>query len=107
MAITKLSFKEYLESKERLEAALRESPTYTATYSMRKYCKLPLGESKQTKEIVSLKPKHKVIVEWEYNEEHPPKVLKIMFEGVEDVDTEKKFHTMCTERAVQYLDELA
>lgn len=94
MAITKLSFKEYLASKDRLEAALRESPIYTATYSMRKYCKLPLGESKKTKETVSLKPRHKVMVQWQYIEEQSPKILKIMFEGVEDVDSSKEFQTM-------------
>ena len=58
-----LSFKEYLESKEKLREAVDNVPQRTAEYTLRKYCKLVVGENKESKIYVPLKPKQKVLVE--------------------------------------------
>jgi len=91
---SKLTFKDYLNSsKEQLKEAVTRTPIRTATYSMSKYCKLPLGETKDNKQYISLKPKNKVIVEWSHDILDRPNVVKIMFEGVEDIENTTEFKT--------------
>ena len=85
-----LTFKEYVESKEQLKAALKETPIQNTTYVVNKYCKLPLGESKDSKEFVLLKPKHKIVVEWKYEDIMSPDVVSVSFVDVKDVDTGAK-----------------
>ena len=90
----KITFKEYLESKEKLRQAISESPIRTATYIVNKYCKLPIGESKEDKQYVSLKPKHKIIVEWKYNDIDNLDFVKMQFENVKDMDSAESFETL-------------
>lgn len=75
-----LTFKEYLNSKTRLVEALKETPIQQVRYDVRKYCKIPLGESKEAREYVSLKPKQVMIVEWHYEDIDNPTPMKISFE---------------------------
>lgn len=89
----KLSFKEYLASKVQLKEAIMKTPIHTVTYSMNKYCKLPLGETKDKKQYISLKPKNKVIVEWKYEDINAPEIIKIMFEDVENIEESTEFKT--------------
>lgn len=89
----KLTFKEYLESKEKLREALRNTPQRDAEYVVRKYCKLVVGESKEVKEYVALKPNQKILVEWVYNNLDNPTVVGIRFDGVRDIDSEDEFLT--------------
>jgi len=89
----KITFKEYLQSKEKLRQALTESPVHLATYSVNKYCKIPVGETKATKEYIALKPKHKVIVEWKYEDIDNPDVLSVRFENMKE-DTTKELYEM-------------
>ena len=85
---TKLTFKEYLESKERLREAIEKTPKQVKEYTVSKYCKLVVGESKEEKEQINLKPKQKIIVEWLYNDIDNPTVTKITFNGVcPDIDS--------------------
>jgi len=77
-----LTFKEYLESKERLREAIKETPQQTTRYTVDKYCKLIVGESKDEKEQINLKPNQTIVVEWLYNDIDNPTPVKIMFEGV-------------------------
>ena len=84
-----LTFKEYLQSKQQLREAIQEIPHQTKEYLVTKYCKLVVGESKDDKEQVNLKPNNKIIVEWLYEDMDTPTVVNIMFEGVcPDVDSE-------------------
>ena len=85
----KLTFKQYLESKEKLREAIKQTPVRKAEYVMRKYVKLPVGESKDEKEYISLKPKHKVIVEWNYRDMDNPELVSIFFEDVEGVNPDE------------------
>lgn len=90
----KLSFKEYMASKEQLlEAAKTNIPEQTVNYSVRKYCKLVLGESKTEKMYIPLKPNHQVSVKWLYDDLENPTPLEIIFNGVVDVPEEERFTT--------------
>ncbi len=77
-----LTFKEYLESKEKLREAIKVTPQQTVQYKVNKYCKLVVGESKDDKEQINLKPNQTIVVEWLYNDIDNPTPLKITFEGV-------------------------
>lgn len=89
----KLTFKEYLDSKEQLREAVSKTPRRNAEYTVRKYCKLVIGESKDEKDYVPLKPKHKVFVDWLYEDVDNPTILGIRFEGVRTVDSDGEFQT--------------
>jgi hypothetical protein len=91
-----LSFKEYLESKQKLLSALKETPVQTITYEVNKYCKLVVGE-KDAKEYIALKPSQKIIVEWRYDSVYdPPIPVSLCFENVKTVDSENHFNTFWT-----------
>lgn len=89
----KLTFKEYVESKERLREAVKSTPQQEVQYTVRKYCKLVVGESKETKEQIILKPNQTITVEWLYEDFNNPTPLRIAFEGVHDVEPDKDFST--------------
>ena len=87
----KLTFKQYLSSKEKLREAIKNTPVRKAEYIMRKYCKLPVGESKEDKQYIALKPKHKLVVEWNHRELDNPDLVSICFENVDEVPNEEEF----------------
>ena len=87
----KLTFKQYLKSKDKLREAIKQTPIRKAEYVMRKYCKLPVGESKENKEYIALKPKHKLIVEWNYRDHNNPALISICFENVDGVDVIEEY----------------
>lgn len=86
----KITFKQYLDSKERLTAAIEESPIHTATYHVHKYTNLPVGESKESKIKIPLKPTQKLHIKWKYDDINNPQVINIMFEGIDEVDPTKE-----------------
>lgn len=90
---TKLTFKEYLDSKQKLREAIEKTPQRTAQYTVRKYCKLIVGESKEAKQQISLKPTHKIVVEWLYTDIDNPTIVKLTFEGIKEVDADQDFET--------------
>lgn len=82
-----LTFKDYLKSKETLREAVNDTPRQVSHYSVNKYCKLIVGESKDDKEQINLKPNQTIIVEWLYSDIDNPTPLKITFEGINtDID---------------------
>ncbi len=85
------TFKQYLESKEKLREAVKSTPQRVAEYSIRKYCKFPVGEIKEDRQYISLKPKQKIIVEWLYNDVYNPTALNVRFEGSDSVDASEEF----------------
>lgn len=104
MAITKLSFKEYLISKQKLREAVLNAPHYTSSYNIKKYCKMVVGESMEDREDISLKPKQSIIVEWLYDNMASPTILNVRFEGVENIDPDEEFETVWTgERLLKWL----
>lgn len=81
-----LSFKQYLASKEKLREAIKQTPIQIIEYTVKRYSKLPIGESKATREYVALCPKQKIFVEWEYtNIDDTPTPLSVSFAGVRDL----------------------
>lgn len=92
MAI-KLTFKEYLDSKEKLREAVSKTPQRTASYTVRKYCKLIVGESKEAKNQVALKPNQNIIVEWLYTDVDNPTIVSITFEGVKEIEPDQQYDT--------------
>jgi hypothetical protein len=94
--MTKLTFKEYLDSKKQLLMAINEHPVQTVTYDIVSYCKLVLGE-RDDKHQVSLKPKQSIVVEWEYaSVDVTPTPISIKFENVKDIDEDEEFVTYWT-----------
>lgn len=61
-----ISFSDYIRSKQQLREALLQDPIHTVVYEVKKYCRIPLGETKDSKEYYNLKPKQYVSVKWKY-----------------------------------------
>jgi len=97
----KLSFKQYLESKEQLCKAIAETPVAVNEYEVKKYCSLKVGESKVDEQNISLKPKHKVIIEWRYDNPNDPTVMSVKFVGLDQVDETFTFATSWTGKKLQ------
>lgn len=82
----KLTFKQYLDSKEQLRKAITNTPVSVMEYQIKKYCSLPIGETEEDKTLVVLKPKQMVIVEWKYDNIDNPSIESIRFEGVSTIE---------------------
>lgn len=89
----KLTFMQYLDSKQKLREAVTKTPQRIATYEVRKYCKLAIGENKDEKQLIALKPNHKITVKYLYENIDNPTVVAMTFEGVKDVDIDQEFET--------------
>lgn len=89
----KLSFKQYLESKEQLRKAVENVPVAITEYEVIHYCSLPLGEYEEDKVLIGLKPKQKIVVEWKYDTLEDPTPLNIKIQGVQSVDEDEQFQT--------------
>lgn len=87
----KLTFKQYLASKDQLREAIKQTPVRKAEYVMRKYCKLPVGESKDDKQYIALKPKQHLIVEWNHRELENPDLMSICFKDVDEISNTEEF----------------
>lgn len=81
-----LTFKQYLESREQLLKAIENTPIVIREYDIRKYCSLCIGETVEEKELVSLKPRHSLIVEWQYDDINDPTPMSIKFKNVDGYD---------------------
>ena len=90
----KLTFKEYLASKDKLREAVNNTPKRTATYVINKYCKIAIGESKKSKEYVNLKPKQQVHVDWLYEDMSNPTVISIRFRNVGGIREGEEFEIL-------------
>lgn len=79
--MTHLTFKQYLESKEQLLKAIENTPITILEYNVRKYCSICIGESEEEKRLISLKPKNKIVVEWDYSDFLNPTPTSIRITG--------------------------
>lgn len=70
--MTKVTFKQYLDSRAQLLKAIENTPITVEQYEVRKYCSLTLGESEDEKEIIGLKPKTQLFVEWSHADVYNP-----------------------------------
>ena len=71
-----------MESKRKLLEAIKETPIASATYSIKKYCKIRVGESKEARREQALKPRQRVIVEWRYDDIKNPEPISIVFDDI-------------------------
>ena len=67
----RLSFSEYIESKNVLKMAAEDAPKHRQSFNIIKYCKIPVHEDFKSniKTYVALKPKDVVEVVWEKHED--------------------------------------
>ena len=85
----KLSFKEYLESKEALRSAVKEIPRTQIEYEVKKYCSFPIGEATERQQI-KLKPSNRLFISWLCEDRNDPTAIKVEFEGTDVDDTTEK-----------------
>lgn len=97
----KQTFKQYLDSKQQLLKAIENTPISIEEYEIKKYCSLVLGETEDEKSLVALKPKQKIVVEWEYTSVNDPTPNSIKFVGVKDVDQDERFSTFWSGNKLQ------
>jgi len=91
----KLTFKQYLDSKEQLRKAIANTPISIVEYEVRKYCSFPVGEE-DDKQLMGLKPKHRIVVEWCYDDIDNPTPNSIQLSGLTNIDESEKFTTFWT-----------
>lgn len=92
-AMRKLTFKEYIDSKKQLRAAIEKNPVITKTYKVNKYCKLPVVEN-NTRRMLSLTPKTIMIVEWLYEDcDCEPTATSFRFEDLREVESLEDFNS--------------
>lgn len=89
MTIT--SFKDYLESKNRLKESIKNNPVFENSYSVNSYCKLPVLDGDK-KDNILLKPTSKIIIEWKYENQDVVTPLSIRFMNSNASD-ENKYKT--------------
>lgn len=95
------TFKDYLASKEKLVEAIKLTPKQTVKYDVNKYCKLVVGESKDEKEQINLKPNQTIVVDWLYEDIDNPTPLKITFENVCPTINSKEYTNYWQARKLQ------
>jgi len=79
-----LSFKDYLDSKQKLKEAGNNCPRVKFLYEVRKYCKIPLTDNlSEEKQYISLKPKDVIEILWEFESKESPvaKEVKLVFDN--------------------------
>lgn len=79
-----LSFKDYYESINTLKDADENTPRMETIYECRKYCKVPLNVDDDDKKYIPLKPKDRVIIEWEYHTLDKPCPKMVVIESSEN-----------------------
>lgn len=86
----KLTFKQYLESKQQLRKAIENTPVSIVEYEVRKYCSIPVGETEDEKKLIALKPKQKIIIEWRYDNVDNPTPEYIQIAGCQTLCEDDK-----------------
>lgn len=97
----KLTFMQYLESKEQLKKAISNTPVALVEYEVHKYCSFTVGETEDEKVLVGLRPKNKILIEWRYDNVDSPTPASIRFTGTKDMDCDEKFNTFWTGTKLQ------
>lgn len=97
----KISFKEYLKSKQSLLDAIENTPEEIVEYEVTKYCNLPINEDGE-KQKIKLKPRNKLFINWMYKDKENPEVKEIQFEGT-TVDDNAQQPALSDERLLKWL----
>lgn len=91
----RLTFKEYIESKQTLIEVISRSPIQVLSYSVSKYCKLPVLEDGEKIQKL-LKPKQVIMVEWEFQTLSNPTPMRLIIEDENDEISESTYQTNWT-----------
>ena len=91
-----LTFKQYLESKEQLRKAIDNVPVSISEYEVIHYCTIPLGEFEEDKVSINLKPKQRMVVEWQHDSVEEPTPISIRFIGVQSLNEDDEQQTLWT-----------
>ena len=84
--VERLTFKQYLESKKTLREAVEQTPKQTKTYTVNRYCNFVIGESKDDRQSVNLRPNSTITIDWLYEDIDNPTPFKVGFDGLRDSD---------------------
>lgn len=84
--IGKLTFKQYMESKDRLYEATKLTPKQSRTYTVTRYCKFVVGESTTDRKQINLRPQSSITINWLYEDVHNPTAYKVTFTNSKDVN---------------------
>lgn len=87
----KLTFKQYVDSRNQLLKAIENVPITIIEYEVRKYCSLSVGDDPDNPIVIQLKPKQRLQVKWMCN--NPllplPESIRVI---ASDVITESEEH---------------
>lgn len=92
----KLTFKQYLDSKDQLLKAIDNTPISIVEYEVQKYCSLTLGENEDAKVVYNLKPKHNIVVEWHYDNVTNPTPDHVRLIGLKETDEDEQHDVFWT-----------
>lgn len=82
----KFTFKDYLDSKQKLKESIAKTSKCKSIYNVTKYCRLIIGE-KNNKSTISFKPNEKILIEWFYpTPESTPEVVSIIINNKNSID---------------------
>lgn len=84
--VKNLTFKEYLASKDALREAVKQTPKQTSSYKITRYCNFVIGETKEDRSSVNLKPNQTLMIDWLYEDIDNPTAVAVTFDGVKDID---------------------
>jgi len=75
-----LSFRDYLQTKNRLKLAGEGAPRAKKMYEATKYCKVPLLEDRdnEDKQYINLKPRDRLEILWEYAIKDDPTPIQVI-----------------------------
>lgn len=92
----RITFREYLLSKQHLHEQAVSIPTQILRYCITKYCKLSVTYNGDDFDI-KLKPSHIIDIKWQYNNNERTPLL-ITFENVPDISEDDEYEINLSDR---------
>ena len=85
----------FIDSKNQLLDIIQRDPIHGVSYTVSKYCRVPVGETKNDKQYVQLKPKQTLTINWQYTNDlsEPPTPVDITFNFMVENNTHRMFQT--------------
>jgi hypothetical protein len=99
--VEQLTFKQYLKSKETLYESIKKTPKQTKEYNVTRYCNFIIGENKDDRKTINLKPHMLLTIDWLYENMDDPTPLQVRFDGIKDVSPTDDLIPAWTNRKIQ------
>ena len=102
--MNKLTFKQYLESKDQLLKAIGNRPIQIIEYQIDKYCSLEVGKH-EDRQVLQLRPKNKLVVEWQFEsaDDLKPTALSISVKDSSIIDPNLEFTPADNEKLIRWV----